>query len=603
MSSEEVLHSLEVFEQAPEAEAAVPSPVSEPADSADPGIMGADLATLPAAARHEGEIVQATIVKITDTDVLVDVGMKSEGVLAVGEFKTRDGALTVSPGDVVPLWVERFDEQEGTITLSRQKAAAVQVWEKIELAHRDQTNLSGRVLERIKGGLMVDIGVRAFLPGSQADLRPLHNIESLLQQEIICKVIKVNRKRNNVVVSRKLVLEEERDLRKAELLSRIHEGAEVTGRVKNITDYGAFLELGGMDGLLHVTDMAWGRVRHPSEVVQVGRELRVKVLKYDAEKGRISLGLKQLTPDPWEQAPKAYPVGSRLKGKVMSVTDYGAFVELEPGIEGLVHVSEMSWSRRPKHPSKLVQPGELADVAVLDLNPAQRRISLSLKQVLPDPWTTLSDRIKVGAVVSARIRNLTEFGAFAELEDGVEGLIHISDLSWTQKPKHPSEIVHKGQLVRAVVLSLDGQQRRLSLGMKQLETDPWMALDSKIKVGDTVKGKVARVVSFGAFVDLGHGIEGLCHSSEMGGEERVGPKPLEAGSEHEFRVIRLEPAGKKVGLSLRTAPAPEPPPEKTKRPESPSTMMQALSSAGLLPAEPAPLAPAKPAAMGGEPHA
>ena len=603
MSSEEVLHSPDLFEQVPEAGAAVPSPAPEPADLADPGIMSADLASLPAATRQEGEIVQGTIVKITDTDVLVDVGMKSEGVLPVGEFKTQDGTLTVSPGDVVALWVERSDEQEGTITLSRQKAAEIQVWERIERAHRDQTNLSGRVLERIKGGLIVDIGVRAFLPGSQADLRPLRNVESLLEQEITCKVIKVIRKRNNVVVSRKLALEEERERRKAELLSRIHEGAEVTGRVKNLTDYGAFLELGGMDGLLHVTDMAWGRVRHPSEVVQVGQEMRVKVLKYDAEKGRISLGLKQLTPDPWEHAPQAYPVGSRLKGKVVSVTDYGAFVELEPGIEGLVHVSEMSWSRRPKHPSKLVQPGELAEVAVLDLNPAQRRISLSLKQSLPDPWTTLADRIKVGAVVSARIRNLTEFGAFAEFEDGVEGLIHISDLSWAQKPKHPSEVVQKGQVVRAVVLSLDGQQRRLSLGMKQLEADPWMAFESKIKVGDTVKGKVARMVTFGAFVDLGDGIEGLCHSSEMGGGERAGPKALEAGSEHEFRVIRLEPAGKKVGLSLRAAPAPEPPPEKTERPESPSTMMQALSSAGLLPVKPAPLAPVKRAATGGDPHA
>jgi small subunit ribosomal protein S1 len=598
----EVLHSPDLSELASEAEAAESSPAPETADSADLGVLTADLAALPAPTHHIGEIVQGTIVKITDTDVLVDVGLKSEGVLPVGEFKTKDGSLNVSPGDVVALWVERFDEQEGAIVLSRQKAAEIQVWEKIERAYRDQTNLSGRVVERTKGGLLVDIGVRAFLPGSQADLRPLRNLDSLLGQEIACKIIKVIRKRNNVVVSRKLALEEEQKLRKAELLSKIHEGAEITGRVKNITDYGAFLELGGMDGLLHVTDMAWGRVHHPSDVVGVGQELRVKVLKYDAEKGRVSLGLKQLTPDPWERAAKAYPLGSRIKGKVVSVTDYGAFVELEPGIEGLIHVSEMSWSRRPKHPSKLVKPGELAEVAVLDLNLAQRRISLSLKQLLPDPWTTLPDRIKVGTVVSARIRNLTEFGAFAEVEDGVEGLIHISDLSWAEKPKHPSEIVQKGQLVRAAVLSLDPEKRRLSLGMKQLEADPWVALESRMKVGDTVKGKVSRLVSFGAFVDLGDGVEGLCHSSEMNDPEPGGQKGLEPGSEHEFRVIRLEPAGKKVGLSLRAPSAPTPAPEITKRQESPSTMMQALSSAGLLSVEPAPLAPSKAAAIGREPH-
>ena len=404
------------------------------------------------------------------------------------------------------------------------------------------------------------------------------------------------------MVSRKLALEEERDHRKAETLAKIKEGAEITGQVKNLTDYGAFLDLGGVDGLLHVTDLAWGRVRHPSDVVQVGQELNVKVMKYDAEKGRISLGLKQLSPDPWEHAPKAYPVGSRVAGTVVSVTDYGAFVELEPGIEGLVHVSEMSWSRRPKHPSKILKPGDQAEFSVLDINPAQRRISLSLKQSLTDPWTTLLDRIKVGAVVRARIRNLTDFGAFAEVEDGVDGLIHISDLSWNRKPNHPSEIVHKGQTVEAVVLSIELSERRLSLGMKQLETDPWMAFESKIKVGDIVKAKVARVVSFGAFVDLGDGVEGLCHVSEMDDENAGGRKALEVGSEHDFRVIRLETAEKKVGLSLRTPRAAAPTPEKPKRPESASAMMQALSSAGLLPADFDPLAPAEATKVSGDPR-
>lgn len=594
MSLPEILHITEVPDPIEEAQSPPSSAGTLLAEASEEVILGADFVSIPDAEHHEGEIISGTIVKITGSDVLVDVGLKSEGIIPLAEFKAKDGTVTVAAGDVVGLWVERYDEQEGTITLSREKAAVIQVWEKIEQALRDQTIIPGRVVERTKGGLIVDIGVPAFLPGSQADLGPLRNLESLLGQEVHCKVMKVIRKRSNVVVSRKLALEEERDRRKAETLSNIHAGAELMGHVKNITAYGAFLDLGGVDGLLHVTDMAWGRVRHPSDVVHVGQELKVRVLKYEADKGRISLGLKQLAPDPWEHAPKVYPVGSRVTGRVVSVTDYGAFVELEPGIEGLVHVSEMSWSRRPKHPSKIVHPGDMAELSVLDIKLAERRISLSLKQLLPDPWSTLAERIKVGSVVSARIRNLTEFGAFAEVEDGVDGLIHISDLSWTQKPKHPSEVVHKGQMVRAVVQAFDPSERRLSLGMKQLETDPWSAFESKIKVGDVVRGKVARAVSFGAFVDLGDGVEGLCHVSEMNDEGADGPKALEVGGEHDFRVIRLDTADKKIGLSLRTPPPSAPAPEKAKRPEGASAMMQALSSAGLLPAEPAPLAPAEP---------
>jgi len=432
----------------------------------------------------------------------------------------------------------------------------------------------------------VDVGVPAFLPASHADVRAHGNVDELKGQEITCKIIKINRKRNNVVVSRKLALEEELKHRKSELAERLVEGAEVAGKVKNLADYGVFVDLGGIDGLLHITDLAWGRVGHPSDVVQVGQEIRVKVLKHDIEKGRVSLGLKQLTPDPWEMVPRTYHAGDRVTGRVVSLTDYGAFVELEPGVEGLVHISEMSWSKRLRHPSKILTMGDRVDVGVLEVDMVKRRISLSLKASLPDPWTAVSEKYAVGAVVQGRVRNLTDFGAFVEIEDGVDGLIHLTNISWNRNIKHPSEVLKKGQKLDAVVLALDPGNRRLALGLKQLEVDPWQNFFAKIHVGDRVHGKVSRQVSFGVFVELQEGIEGLCHVSEIENRQGGGNAKLEVGSEHEFRIIRLNPGDRKIALSMKEA-APPPPPEpvapKAKEPERLSTMAEALSSAGITP--------------------
>lgn len=533
-----------------------------------------------------GEIVRGRVLKVTDSEVLVDLGLKCEGAIPRSEFQADDGRLSVGPGDLVDVWIERYDENEGTISISGKKAVRQKAWEEVERAFQEQTTLRGRVVERIKGGLTVDIGVRAFLPGSQADLRPLRNLESLNGKEVPCKVISLNKKRNNVVVSRKLALEEESNRRKAALLERLQPGAEVVGRVKNLTDYGVFLDLGGMDGLLHLTDLSWGRVRHPSEVVQVGQEIKVKVLKFDRERERVSLGLKQLAPDPWDRVPSAYRVGDRITGRVVSIVDYGVFVELEPGVEGLIHISEMSWSKRLKHPSKLVVTGDRAEVAVLGVNREQRRISLSLKQTLPDPWANLGERLSVGSVVEGRVRNLTDFGAFVDVGEGVDGLIRLSDLTWTRRVKHPSEVLKKGQKVEAVVLSLDAAQHRLSLGFKQLHPDVWTNFFSKTQVGDLARGKVARVASFGAFVELAQGIEGLCHISEQDPAANGGG-PLEVGKEFDFRIIRLNPADKKIGLSMKNAAKLSPSPEACKGPEEPASVMaQALSSAGVIAPEP-----------------
>ncbi len=510
----------------------------------------AEMQTLPEIT--EGKVVQGRVLKVTESEVLVDVGQKSEGAIPLSEFQGADGATAVVPGDVVDVQIENYDEAEGTFTVSHRRAVRLKAWGEIEAAYSNQTNLSGRVTERTKGGLIVDVGVRAFLPGSQADLRPLRDLESLVGQEVSCKVIKLNKARNNLVVSRKLVLEEELNEKKGRLLANLCEGAKLTGRVKNITDYGAFVDLGGLDGLLHVTDMAWNRVSHPSEVVQVDQEIKVKVLKYDAEKGRVSLGLKQLSPDPWERVPVTYEPDQRASGRVVSITDYGAFVEIEPGVEGLVHVSEMAWSRRLKHPSKIVKLGDRVDVVVLEVHAEQRRISLSMKRTLPDPWTTLDQRYAVGMTVEGRVRNLADFGAFVEIEDGVDALIHISDLSWSKNINHPSEVVKKGQRVQGVVLSLDAAKRRISMGLKQLQPDVQEEFFARTRVGETVRGKVVRKVQFGAFVELEDGVEGLCHNSEIDAAHASdGPTPLDVGGEYEFQVLRLDPAEKRIGLSMK----------------------------------------------------
>ncbi len=547
---------------------------------ADSGEVGSILDGVEAlSAVTPGQIVRGTVLQIRESDVLVDVGVKSEAAIPRSEFLMDDGQMTVAPGDQVDVWIEHYDETAGTVSVSRRKAALRKAWEEIECAFREQTALRGRIVERVKGGLSVDIGVRAFLPGSHADLRPHSNLDALQGQEITCKIIKLNRERNNVVVSRKLALEEEASRRKAELSQRLVEGGEIVGRVKNLTDYGAFVDLGGTDGLLHITDLSWSRVRHPSEVLQVGQELKVKVLKYNPEKERVSLGLKQLSPDPWEPVASLYRVGDRVIGRVVSIADYGAFVELAPGIEGLVHISEMNWGKRLRHPSKIVSLDDRVEVVVLEVNAPQRRISLSLKQTLPDPWQTVSDRYSVGSRVQGRVRNVTDFGGFVEIEEGVEGLIHLSNLSWNRSVKNPSDVLKKGQTVEAVILNLDRANRRLSLGLKQLQPDRWTEFFSKTRVGDIVRGKVSRRAPFGAFVELQEGMEGLCHISEFGEDHA----PPEVGSDLDFRVIRLNPTEKKIGLSLKEVTRPPAPPDgnKQKEPEKASTMAEALLSAGV----------------------
>lgn len=538
-------------------------PASSPGEEVEQPITGSDSAEAAEdlfagmdgmSEMTEGKVLRGRVLNITDSEVLVDIGQKIEGVIPRSEFLADDGSgtLTVEPGDEIDVQVESYDENEGAFTLSHKKVARLKAWDDIEKAFHDQSVVKGRAIERTKGGLIVDIGVRAFLPGSQADARPLRDLGSLIGQEISCKVIKLNKARNNLVVSRKVVIEEELNQKKAELLNNLKEGAELSGRVKNITDYGAFVDLGGMDGLLHITDLCWGRVAHASEVVQVGQELRVKVLKYDPVKGRVSLGLKQLAPDPWEKITAEYQIGQQLTGRIVSVTDYGAFVEIEPGVEGLVHVSEMAWSRRMKHPSKIVKVGDFVEVRILDLNGGQRRISLSLRQTLPDPWTTIEQRYSPGQMVDGRVRNLTDFGAFVEIEDGIDALIHISDLSWSRNIKHPSEVLKKGQKVQGQILSLDSAKRRISLGLKQLKQDIWGDFCARIQAGATVTGKVVRIAQFGAFVEVEEGIEALCHNSEIDSAHAPsGASPLGVGQVYDFLVLHLDPEEKRISLSIK----------------------------------------------------
>ncbi len=563
MSSEENLRSPQETSTETEAQVEPGEFSTEPSESGEIGHLIERMEAMSSVA--QGDIVRGTVLKVTDAEVFVDLGLKSEGAIPRDEFLTEDGSVRVSPGELVDVWVEHYSEKEGTVSVSYRKAARRRAWEDIDKAFQERTVLQGRVVERVKGGLVVDIGVRAFLPGSQVDLRPHFNLDSLMGQEIPCRVIKLNRKRNNVVVSRRVVLEEESSRKKAQLLEQLAEGAVLVGRVKNLTHYGVFVDLGGTDGLLHITDLSWGRVGHPSEVVHVGQEVRVKVLRFDREKGRVSLGLKQLTPDPWEGVASNYHVGDRLTGRVVGIVDFGAFVELEPGVEGLIHISEMGWSKRLKHPSKILNTGDRLEVAVLEVSAAQRRISLSLRQTLPDPWSTLAERYAVGSVVEGRVRNLTEFGAFVEVEEGVDGLIHLSNLSWNDHVKHPSEVLKKGQRVEAIVLHLDATNRRLSLGLKQLQPDVWGNFFSSKQVGEVLRGKISRIASFGIFVELEQGIDGLCHMSEVG-EERAGNGPgrLEVGREFNFRVIRLNPAEKKIGLSMKGVEQAEAPTEMAK---------------------------------------
>jgi small subunit ribosomal protein S1 len=507
----------------------------------------------------QGEIYEGRVLKVTDKEVIIDFGYKTEGLVPIEQFVLPDGRVTVQPGDVVDVMVDRGIEVDGYILLSHEKAVRVRAWENLEKAYRERLLVSALVLGRTKGGLTVDVGVKAFMPASQIDVRPVPNPESLIGQYVPVRILKLNRRRGNVVVSRKLAIEEEINARKAAILEALEEGAVVTGVVKSLTDYGAFIDLGGLDGLLHVSDMSYGRVNHPSELLNVGDEITVKVLKVDREKERVSLGLKQLLPDPWETAAERYPVGSRVVGRVMSITDYGAFVELEPGIEGLIHITEMTWSRRLKHPSKVVKVGDQVQAVVLSVQPAERRISLGIKQLEPDPWTTVEQRYSVGSIVEGRVRKLTDFGAFVEIEEGIDGLVHISDLSWSKRVKHSSEVLKKGQVVQAVVLHIDGANRRLSLGIKQLQPDAWETFFRSHQVGDVVRGRVTRAATFGVFVELAEGVEGLCHNSEIPGaaERPKGEPPLEIGKEYDFKIIRLSEAEKRIGLSIRALTADE----------------------------------------------
>jgi small subunit ribosomal protein S1 len=503
---------------------------------------------------HEGELLQGRVVKLHEKDVIVDFGYKSEGLVPIEQFQQPDGSIQLRPGDLIDVMVDRQGVQpEGYILLSHEKASRLRSWDNLEKAQRDGLVVLGRVMGRIKGGLSVDVGVPAFMPGSQIDVRPIHNLDSFIGQDIPVKIVKLNRRRGNVVVSRKMAVEEEQLVRKSAALQTLAEGAVVSGIVKNLTEYGAFIDLGGVDGLLHVSDMSYGRVNHPSEIVNAGDEITVRVLKFDREKERISLGLKQLVPDPWETIQERYPSGSHVIGRVVSVTDYGAFVELEPGVEGLIHISEMTWSRRMKHPTKVVKVGDQVESVVLDVKPRERRVSLGIKQLEADPWTTVADRYAIGSVVEGRVRKLTDFGAFIEIEEGIDGLVHISDLSWTKRIKHPSEVVKKGQLVQAVILNIDAPNRRLSLGVKQLQPDAWESFFRTHQVGDVVRGRVCRVPNFGAFVELAPGVEGLCHRSEIPGaaDRRHDESALPIGEEMDFKVVKLNEAERKIGLSIR----------------------------------------------------
>ena len=499
---------------------------------------------------QEGQIIRGRVLTVTPSEVIVDIGYKSEGMIPVSEFTDFSGNVMVKPGDAVDVLLERTEDQNGYVVLSKDKAEKMKVWDEVEKSYRSGSTVRGRVIDRIKGGLAVDIGVKAFLPGSLVDVKPVKNLESLRGKDFDFKVISVDKKRGNIVLSRKAVVEVEQEAKKKETLQLLEEGRVLRGTVKNLTDYGAFVDLGGLDGLLHVTDMSWGRVNHPSDLVKVGDEIDVVVLKFDRETERVSLGTKQLTDDPWSHVPERYPTGSRVTGRVTNVTDYGAFVELEEGVEGLVHVSEMSWSKKVKNPSKVVSPGDSVEAIVSDVNRDARRISLSLKDTLPDPWESVIEKYAIGSRVNGKVRNLTDFGAFVEIEEGVDGLVHVSDMSWTKRIKHPSEVLKKGDDVEAIITSIDQENRRISLSIKEFQPNDWQTFKDRFHPGDVVEGVVTRVADFGVFVQIEGLVEGLMHVSET--NLARGEKPQDHYKEGESlrtRILRIEDAEMKVGLS------------------------------------------------------
>lgn len=498
----------------------------------------------------EGEIVRGTVLSVGEKDVLVDIGFKSEGVINASEFPDLSA---VKPGDKIEVYLERMENDDGLVVLSKQRADFLRVWNRIKEAYDGEQIVEGRLMRRIKGGVVVDLfGVDAFLPGSQVALRRVPNLDDLIGQDLQFKVIKLNKRRRNIVVSRRVVLEEDRAVKRTKLITELEKGQIREGQVKNITDFGAFVDLGGIDGLLHITDMSWGRVSHPSEVVQIGETVKVKVLEFDKERQRISLGLKQLTPYPWEEVSRKYPVNTRVKGRVVSITDYGAFVELEKGVEGLIHVSEMSWTRHVRHPGKMLNVGDLVDAVVLKVDPENEKISLGLKQVEPDPWLTLDERYPVGAKFAGKVRNLTNFGAFVELEEGIDGLVHISDMSWTKRIRHPSEVVKKGDDVDVVVLNIDKEARRISLGLKQVHDDPWLQLSEKFQPGISTVGRVSRILERGIVVDLESDLEGFVPISHLGWDNLGSPADLfDEKDEIPLKVISLDQQQRRIVLSLK----------------------------------------------------
>ncbi len=512
----------------------------------------AELVDSSLAQLKEGELVTGTVVAVNDDSVMVDVGFKSEGLIPADQFRDREtGELTVKPGDEVEVFVERMDEGSGDIRLSRDRAARLKTWRHIEEAFKEERPVTGKVLERVKGGLAVDIGVRAFLPGSLVDLRPNRRLEEYVGQEITAKIISFDRRRSNVVLSRKAVLEEETAHLKEELMETLEEGKLVTGVVKNITDYGVFVDLGGLDGLLHITDISWGRVGHPSEYFKVGEEVDVVVLRFDRERERVSLGYKQRFEDPWTFVPEKYPIGKRVQGKVVSIVDYGAFVELEEGVEGLIHVSEMSWTRKVKNPRSILEMGQEVEVVVSEVDPDKRRLSLSLRATEPNPWETVAEQYQIGSKIKGIVRNLTDFGAFVEIVPGVDGLVHISDMSWTRRIHHPSEVVQKGQEVEAIITAIDVVNQRISLSMKELLPNEWEEYANTHHVGDEVDGKVTNITDFGVFIELAPGVEGLCHVSEIDRDPGVSLNEMfEPGQAVRCRILRVDWSENRIGLSM-----------------------------------------------------
>ena len=512
----------------------------------------AELFNATAKTIKEGEVVRGIVLSIDSENVHVDVGFKSEGLIPLWELMDDNGKVLVKPGDRVDVLVEETEDLDGRIALSKEKADRLKIWDEISRAYEADEPVEGQIVARVKGGLSVDIGVKAFLPGSQVDLRPVRNLEQLLGERLQFKIIKFNKRRGNIVLSRRALLEKERERQRRETLLTLEVGQIVDGVIKNLTDYGAFIDLGGIDGLLHVTDMSWGRVNHPSEIFQVGDQLKVKVLKFDPETERVSLGLKQIQPDPWVDAAHKYPIGKRVRGKVVSLADYGAFLELEPGIEGLVHVSEMSWTKRVKHPSKVVSVGDPVDAVVLDIDEVNRKISLGMKQIEPNPWSLIEEKYPVGTRVHGVVRNITNFGIFVGLEEGIDGLVHVSDVSWTEAIKHPGEKFKKGDEVDAVVLKIDKENEKFSLGIKQLQPNPWDDIQRSYPLGSEIEGEVTSIADFGAFVRLAEGIEGLIYTSELAAEPAAKPGDvLKVGERVRALVVRVDPAEQKISLSIK----------------------------------------------------